>query len=242
MQCLILAGGLGSRMRPYTAAVPKALLIVAGRPFADWQLDWLASQGVSRVVYSVGYLGSAIQDHIGDGERWSMTITYVHECDGLRGTAGAVRLAVDADVLGETFIVLYGDSYLRVSLRAVESAFRASGLPALMTVFKNNGELDRSNVVFQSGRVLLYDKFCTTLPTGMDYIDYGLTIMRREVIEEMIPPDVTADLAPLFTTLSERRLLAGFEATERFFEVGSPQGLRSLEAFLAERQRRTNSS
>ena len=142
-------------MRPWTEAVPKALLPVAGRPFADWQLDWLAAGGVDRVVYSVGHLGEAIEDHVGDGRRWGVDVRYVKEGAVLRGTAGAIRLAADHGVLDDTFFVLYGDSYLCVDPRAVAAAFVAAGRPALMTVYHNRGSWDTSNVRYRDGVVEL---------------------------------------------------------------------------------------
>jgi prepilin-type processing-associated H-X9-DG protein len=114
----------------------------------------------------------------------------------------------------------------------VASAFDDSGLPALMTVFQNRGRWDRSNVVFADGRVVLYEKDRTERPSDMTYIDYGLSILRREVVERLVPHGVPSDLAPLYTSLSKAGELAGFEATDRFFEVGSPQGLRDLENHL----------
>ncbi len=232
MQCLILAGGLGTRMRPHTATVPKALLPVAGRPFADWQLGRLASEGMQRVVYSVGHLGELVERHVGDGRRWNIDVRYVYERGRLLGTAGAIRRAIDAGAMDEVFFVLYGDSYLPVDLKAVEACFVECGLPALMTVFPNHGSWDASNVVYGDGRVVLYDKFATDR-SEMHYIDYGLLVLRRNLIEEAVEPGEPADLAPILNALSRQGRLAGYEAPERFFEIGSPQGLRDLEEHLA---------
>src|SRR5919197_6751225 len=96
LQCVILAGGLGTRMRPATEAIPKALVPVLGSPFADWQLRLLASRGVERVVYSVGYRGDMLRDHVGDGSCFGLQVAWVDEGDDLRGTGGALRLAPDS--------------------------------------------------------------------------------------------------------------------------------------------------
>src|SRR5438045_5507043 len=99
MECVVLAGGLGTRMRPVTDDVPKALISVAGQPFVDRQLTWLAEEGVERVVYSIGYRGEMLREHIGDGRRFGLTVAYVDEGSRLRGTGGALRLALDEGVL-----------------------------------------------------------------------------------------------------------------------------------------------
>jgi NDP-sugar pyrophosphorylase family protein len=235
MQCVILAGGLGTRMRPRTETVPKSLLEVAGRPFVDHQLVWLAAHGVTDVVLSVGYLGEMIEAHVGDGSRFGVAVRYVSEGATLRGTAGAVRLAADEGALAEEFLLTYGDSYLPIDFGAVGAAFRASGAPALMTVFENAGRWDTSNVVFDeaAGRIVLYDKSRTLRPAEeFRYIDYGLSALRRSVIEREVPRGERYDLADVFRGLSQRGELAGYRVRERFYEVGSPQGLADLDALL----------
>lgn len=236
MQCLILAGGLATRMRPLTETIPKALIPVAGRPFVDHQLDWLAAHGVTRVVLSVGYLGEAIRAHVGDGARYGLAARVVDEGPNLRGTAGAVRLAFDEGVLDERFLLTYGDSFLPIDFAAVFRDFTASGAPALMTVYRNQGRWDTSNVIFDGRMVTLYDKQRRTrLPEDFAFIDYGLSALTRQTVAEEIPAGVKADLSDLFHTLSLRGELAGYEAPERFYEIGSPAGLADFTEWLRRR-------
>src|SRR2546421_3370537 len=137
LQCVVLAGGIGTRMRPQTDQMPKAMLQVLGRPFADWQLELLAEQGIDRVLYSVGYRGEMIRDHVGDGQGFGLEVKYVDEGQHLRGTSGALRLAYDLGELEDAFFVLYGDSYLPTNYGAVERAWEQTSLPALMVVYRN---------------------------------------------------------------------------------------------------------
>lgn len=223
-------------MRPLTDEVPKALIPVLGIPFADWQLELLRKQGVERVVYCVGYRGQMLRDHVDDGSRFGLQVSWVDEGTDLRGTGGALRLALDQRALDEAFFVLYGDSYLPISLAEVERVWRESRAPALMTVMRNEGRWDTSNAIYAAGRVVLYDK--TRPPeqrAAMRWIDYGLSILSRPVIEGAIEPEAHADLAPVLRDLSRSGRLAGFEVTERFFEAGSVTGLRDLETYLAGR-------
>jgi NDP-sugar pyrophosphorylase family protein len=226
MQCVILAGGLGTRMRPLTETCPKTLLPVAGRPFAYHQLHWLAAQGIDEIVYSIGHHGEMIRRYWCEEPSPVRSIRYVDEGEQLRGTAGALRLALEQGALDESFFVIYGDSFLPVEFAPIWHAFQSSGQPALMTVLRNEGRWDRSNVIYQPGLVVLYDKSGVT---GMKYIDYGLSCFHRGLFDDEPP----SDLATLFHQLSLNGCLAGFEVHERFYEIGSSSGLRDLEQYLA---------
>jgi NDP-sugar pyrophosphorylase family protein len=225
MQCVILAGGLGTRMRPLTETCPKTLLPVHGRPFAWHQLHWLAAQGITEVVYSIGHQGGMIRRYWAEEPPPVSSIRYVDEGEQLRGTAGALRLACEESVLDESFFVIYGDSFLPVDFSPVWRAFQASGLPALMTVLRNEGRWDRSNVIYQPGQVVLYDKAAAP---GMQYIDYGLSCFRRDLFHHF----AQSDLSAVLHDLSLQGRLAGFQVHERFYEIGSPIGLRDFERYL----------
>ena len=232
MQCVILAGGMGTRMRPLTDDCPKTLLPVAGHPFAWHQMHRLAGQGIDDVVYCIAHHGEQIRQYWARQPVPMRSLRFVDEGTDLRGTGGALRLALDERVLEESFFVLYGDSFLPLEFEPVWSAFEASGSPALMTVLKNQGRWDRSNVIYADGRVNLYAKNADP-PTQsrMQYIDYGLTVLRRSVIAGIT--ETVYDLSAVFHRLSLEGQLAGYEVTERFYEIGSPEGLRDLEKYLA---------
>lgn len=233
MQCVILAGGLGTRMRPLTDRLPKALLPVNGEPFASHQLRWLTSQGVTEVVFSIGRHGELIRNFVRDGRRWGASVRYLEDGPQLLGTAGALRQGLASGTISSPFITVYGDSYLPIELVPVVDAFEAAAKPALMTVHRNEGAWDASNAVFVEGMVSLYDKKSSSKPPNMVFIDYGLSILTSGPLEAMVQPGEAADLSDLFHSLSLRGDLAGFEATERFYEVGSPEGLAALEGYLA---------
>jgi NDP-sugar pyrophosphorylase family protein len=213
-----------------TAAIPKPMIPVAGRPFIDRQLEWLASEGVQQVVLSVGYKGDVLMAHVGNGRRHGLAVAYVDEGEALRGTAGALRLALDRGALAESFFVLYGDSFLRLSLRDVWRAFERSVDPALMTVLRNEGRWDRSNVWYEAGKVLLYDK--AAAGSRFNYIDYGLSVLSLAVVDAEVPPSGPWDLTEVFNRLSRAGRLSGYEVQSRFYEIGSPEGLAALEAHL----------
>ena len=228
----ILAGGLATRLRPLTERIPKALVEVAGRPFVDWQLELLVSAGIKRVVFCVGYLGEMIEAHVGDGARFGLEVAYSYDGPTLLGTGGALRQALP--LLGEEFLVLYGDSFLPIEYAAVTEAFLKSNEPGIMTVLKNEGRWDSCNVWMDGGEIRLYDKKAR-LPE-MQHIDYGLTGFRSEVFSQRSAE--AFDLAEVMRELVTKKEMAAFEVTERFYEIGSPAGIADLDAYLLPENRR----
>jgi NDP-sugar pyrophosphorylase family protein len=223
----ILAGGLGTRLGEAVRDTPKPLLEVAGRPFVLWQLDLLRSHGARRIVLSVGYLGEQVEAVVGDGRDLGLAIEYSYDPPGSPlGTAGAVRAALDH--LGDEFHVLYGDTYLRIDYSDVQRAFEESGRPALMTVLHNRGRWDTSNAVFDGRQVTHYDKRSPS--PGMTWIDYGLGVLTPPALDAA--PEAS-DLADVYRVLAERGDLAGYEADERFYEIGTPDSLTETSTFLA---------
>lgn len=226
----ILAGGLATRLRPITEKVPKLLVEVAGEPFFSHQLRLLHAAGLRRLVLCVGHLGERIVERYGDGRDWGVRIDYAFDGPRLLGTGGALIAALP--LLGEAFYVLYGDSYLPIDYRAVGEAFRRSGRLGLMTVYENRGRYDTSNVWYEDGRIRVYDK--RHRRPEMHHIDYGLGVFQAAAFAGQ-PRDAVVDLAAVQTELCQRGELAGHEIRERFYEIGSHEGLAELDALLRRR-------
>jgi NDP-sugar pyrophosphorylase family protein len=224
----ILAGGLAARLRPITETIPKALVEIAGEPFLAHQLRLLARAGYRRVVLCVGYRAEQIREFAGDGARFGVEIAYSSDGPQLLGTAGAIRRALP--LLGAAFAVVYGDSYLTCDYAAAERVFRDSGKLGLMTVYRNEGQFDTSNVEFTGGSIVAYDK-ANRMP-AMRYIDYGLGMFRSSAFDA-VPEDRPSDLAALYQELLRRQELAAWESPDRFYEIGSPEGIRDLAEFLS---------
>lgn len=223
----ILAGGLATRLRPITETLPKSMVPVAGEPFIAHQLRMLASRGLHDIVVLCGFLGEQIVDYVGDGAPFGCAVRYAFDGEVRRGTGGAIAQALP--LLGDRFMVVYGDSFCSTDYLAIYSAFAASGKPGLMTVFHNKDLWDKSNVLYEKGRIVRYDKVQQT--PDMHYIDYGINVFAREAFEPF-RAQAAFDLADLQTDLVRRGALAGFEVAERFYEVGSHAGLSETNAFL----------
>ena len=230
----ILAGGLATRLRPMTETVPKSLIEVAGKPFIVRQLELLRRNGFRRVVLCLGYLGEMVREVVGDGRQWELRVDYAFDGDRLLGTGGALKRALP--LLGEAFFVMYGDSYLDCNYGAVEDAFRASRKSGLMTVLRNENRWDRSNVLYESGRIVGYDKRKPS--PAMQHIDYGLGILSARALEGY-PEDSAFDLAAVYQDLLAKDELAGFEVAKRFYEIGSPDGLDETRAYFVEKEGRS---
>jgi MurNAc alpha-1-phosphate uridylyltransferase len=223
----ILAGGLATRLRPITETIPKALVDVSGQPFILRQLAYLRDQGVSRVVLCVGYLGNMIEEAVGNGEQLGLSVSYSPDGPTLLGTGGALKKALP--LLGQHFFVLYGDSFLPVNFLQVEQAYVQSGQQALMTVLRNGDRWDKSNVLFTNGRLVEYNKHAPR--PDMAYIDYGLGVVSTDVLAPY-PADEPFDLADVYQELSTKGQLSGLEVHERFYEIGSHEGLKEAEDYF----------
>lgn len=244
----ILAGGLATRLRPITEKIPKSLIQIAGKPFLAHQLDLLRARGIRHVVLCVGHLGEMIEQEFGDGSAFGVHLDYsfdsaqqrhghpahkgadrLEACATTRllGTGGAVKRALPK--LGKEFFVLYGDSYLPTEYAPIAEFFDRSGKLGCMTVFRNEGLYDTSNVVFADGEIRVYDKKAR-LPE-MKHIDYGLSLFKSSVFDSH-SSDKPFDLAEVMGDLVRRKQLAGYEVRERFYEAGSQAGLDELEVLL----------
>ena len=226
----ILAGGLATRLRPITEKIPKVLVPVAGKPFLAHQLELLRNQGIRKIVLCLGYLGEMVANEFGDGRAHGVELNYSFDGPKLLGTGGALRQALPK--LGEKFFVLYGDSYLTTPFAPIAEFFERSGKRGLMTVYRNEGQYDTSNVVFSDGEIIVYDKKCWM--SEMRHIDYGLSLFRASVFEERAPGEAF-DLADVMTQLVAEHDLAGYEVPERFYEIGSHAGLAELETILGKK-------
>jgi MurNAc alpha-1-phosphate uridylyltransferase len=203
---------------------------VAGKPFALHQLDQLRQQGVKNVVFCLGHLGEMIEACVGNGHAFGLDVTYSRDGAKPLGTGGAIRRALP--LLGKNFFVLYGDVYLPIDFNAVGDAFLTCGKPALMTVLRNQNRWNASNVRFSEGRIEEYNK--RNPSQAMDYIDFGLGVYNCQVFSQ-IPEGQQFDLSDLQHSLSISGQIAGYEVFDRYYEIGSHDGLRETENYLVRR-------
>lgn len=234
LTCLVLAGGLGTRMSSFTSSMPKIMIPVCGRPFLHHQLDLLEQQGFTKVVLSLGYLGSMVVEELISTPHSNLEIDYMFDGDTPLGTGGAVRLACSDFVSDDFFFITYGDSYLLLDPKKLMESFDCNQYEAIMAIYKNDKNLDVSNARISENGTLLYKKNVSNpAAEGLDFVDFGMSFVSRSSLLANIPSGIPSDLAQYFEEVSHRNKLQGFIWPQRFYEIGSHAGRDALEQFLS---------
>ena len=228
MQVVILVGGLATRLGDLTRDEPKSMVKIWGKPFLEYQLEWLRRAGIKSIILCIGHMGEQIERFFGNGMKYGVNIRYSLE-DNLLGTAGALKKA--EALFDDVFFTMYGDTYLFLNFSHVMAFYESRNKLALMTVYKNYDRYDRSNTVIEDNLVKRYSKKEKT--EDMVYIDYGVNIFRKEALK-MVPEEQFYALEELVPRLIEQDELLAFEVKERFYEIGSPQGLKDFEKYIKE--------
>ncbi len=228
MQAVILAGGLGTRLRPITEEVPKAMVPANGQPFLLTLLELLKSQGIIDVVLCIGYQGEKVKDFFGDGARVGLTVVYSEEKGKLLGTGGAIKQA--QNLLDECTFIINGDTYLPINYMDVAKAFHKLGKQSMMVVYdnyeytgvRNNVKLDQETMVIK------HDKAAD----DCDYVEAGVLILKREVMDYLKEGEPVSLGKGLYPTLIRQRQMAAYITQQRFYDIGTPQQLRVFEDYL----------
>jgi N-acetyl-alpha-D-muramate 1-phosphate uridylyltransferase len=228
MQCVILAGGFGTRVSKVTDnKIPKSLICINGVPFIDYQLQYLANQGFENILLCVSFLKEKIKSYVNNGKKWGINVSYLE--DHSLGTGAALRQAYDEFALYSKFMVIYGDSFLPIEYKKIYDYYNNQPYQILMTVYKNKNNLDKSNIIYD-GSLVYYDKYATS--DQYQYIDYGLSFIDRDIIADYIPANYKYDLSTLFTKLSKKQMIAGYEVFNRFYEIGSIDGVKDFTEYI----------
>jgi NDP-sugar pyrophosphorylase family protein len=228
MQAVILAGGLGTRLRPLTLSVPKPMVEISGKPFLDYEIRHLKQNGFDDFLIAIGYKGEMIRNHFKEGRELGVSIAYSYDGKKQLGPAGALKNA--ADLLDKEFMVTYGDSFLRLDYSKFIDAFHSSGRLGMMSVLENRNKFGRSDLVVSEGLVTKYDK--KNQSNGMNWINYGATILQKKSLN-YIPDNSVCGEVEFYGKLIAERQLAAFETHDRFYEIGTPAGLKEFEDFLS---------
>jgi histidinol-phosphate phosphatase family protein len=232
-QAVILAGGRGTRLQPLTFHRPKPMIRFHGRPFLEYLIEQLRSEGFESIVLLLGYLPEVIRRHFGDGSAYGVKIRYtVTDPDAL--TATRMKSALDAGLLEERFLLLYCDNYWPLRMEQMWDAYGAAGLPpAMVTVYRNHDGYSRSNVrVDEDSWVTVFDRSRTA--PGLQGVEIGYAIIDRQVLDLLPEQDVLFEEA-VYPRLAERRQLLANVTQHRYYSVGAIERLGRTGEFLARR-------
>jgi len=227
MQIVVLCGGKATRLYPLTKKIPKSMMRFEGKPFLEKQLDLLKKNRIFDIVLCVGYKAEQIKKYFGDGKNFGVEIKYSSDKKRLLGTGGALKKA--ENLLEDSFLVMWGDSYLPFNFQKAIKFFKKSNKPGMMIVFKNLNKYEPSNVEVKNNLVKSYSKKRKT--KKMKYIDYGISIYRKEVLKHL-PKNQICDLTKLQQALIKKRQLLAYPAEKRFYQIGSPDGLEELKNYI----------
>ncbi len=227
---VILAGGLATRLRPITEKIPKSLIEINGEPFVYHQLELLEKKGFKNIHFCLGFLGEQVEKVVKESEYFKrLSISFSYDGNTLLGTGGTIRKIINQ--LPEYFFVTYGDSYLDIDFNDIQEIFESKkqNYNSLMTVYKNKDLFDTSNVIFANGLIGLYSKI--RKDSRMAHIDYGIGILSNKSMD-IYDNNIIFDLGELYENLSLKRELYGYEVFQRFYEIGSLQGIEDLSNYL----------
>jgi N-acetyl-alpha-D-muramate 1-phosphate uridylyltransferase len=224
----ILCAGLGTRLYPITKTLPKSMIEIAGKPFISHQLEILKNNNFTDVCICVGYLGDQIVNFV-NSKNFGLNITFAYDGEYLLGTAGSIKKALP--LLGDNFFVIYGDSYLELNYESIQQKFIDNKKLALMTIYKNDGKFDKSNVEYKDGKIISYSKENTK---GMMHIDYGVSVFNNHAFDGFT--EHKFDLKEVFLKMLKEEQLSSYVAKNRFYEIGSFNGIRELNEYLKNKE------
>ena len=230
-QAVVLAGGTGMRLRPFTDDQPKPMYPFEGKPFLQYLLEQVRSFGIEEVVLLLGYLPEKIMDAFGDGTRFGVHIRY--EVTPVEYETGA-RLRAALGCLSNAFLLLYCDNYCPVDYQRLVKTFFRSGASLCLSAYANRDGYTRSNLLAApDGRVLVYDKQRQT--PGLSGVDIGYALVRREAVERMPAQNGNFEALVYPTLAREGKLYAAF-TEHRYYSIGSWERIALARAFFSPRK------
>lgn len=237
MQAVILVGGKGERLKPFTDNIPKPMVEVAGLPFLAHLINLLKANGLSNFLFLTGYRGDIIKDHFGTGSKWKIEIDYSFE-DRPLGTGGALKFAKEK--LDKEFFLLFGDSYLPINYKQMISDFKKDNKKVMLAIYDNADNTDVPfNIMLDKSRKLVsaYRK-AKNNPPDFNYCDAGVLIVNKGVV------DLVGDSTPvsfeekIYPHLIGKKELGYYISECRFYDIGTVERLKVFERyFLNEKAR-----
>ncbi len=227
-QAVILAGGYGTRLKPFTDTNPKPMYPCNGKPFLEYLIEQVREFGIKDLILLLGYLPEKISDYFGDGSKWKVRIRYyitpVEYETGLR-----IRSA--GNMLEDTFLLLYCDNYCPINLKALEKKYVETGADLVFTAYRNADGYTKSNLrLSDTGLVTVYDKK-RSVP-NLQGVDIGYAIVAKRVLD-LLPEGNCNFEAAVYPKLVQEKKLYAVWTEHRYYSVGSFERIRLTEQFFS---------
>jgi NDP-sugar pyrophosphorylase family protein len=223
---VVLAGGLGTRLKQVNPEIPKILVNVAGKPFIEWKIEELELGGATKIYFLLGHGGEQVFDYL-NSRSFKTPIACIPEGSARLGTLGALKSAVE--FLPPTFVLTYGDNLLDEPLHDFFPP--PKGVSNVMVVTNEIGKGDKGNVILSGDKVVKYEK---ESKEQCDFLDYGYSVLSRSTIESL-EIDYPIDLSFLFHELIKLGILSAHVTAKRYHEIGSPNTLIETSEHLRSR-------
>lgn len=215
MQVVVLAGGQGRRLRPFTFSFPKPLMPIGDKPIIDIVFSQLRLAGAKEVILSTGYLAELLRAYCGDGSRWGFPLRYIHEQTPLN-TAGALQLIPD---LEENFLVMNGDILTTLDYGALWQHHSRSNSPATIAICKRNVQIDLGVVTTSSSNLL--DSY-TEKPCLTYYVSMGVNVLSRRCLAFIRPQESLSMPDLLLRVKSAGQSVQCWKSTAEWLDIGRP--------------------
>lgn len=233
-QAVILAGGEGKRLRPFTLNNPKPMVPVLGKPFLERLILLLKENGIEEAVILTGYLGEKIKDYFGDGSRFGIKIKYSHTPfkneKGEENESG-LRLKNAKDLLEDHFLLMYCDNYWPLQLEKLEEFYKNHKTDVLTTIYSNKDNSTKNNVlVDESGYVAKYDR--SRQEAGLNGVDIGFFIINKKVLD-LLPNHNSHFERDILPQLIFKKQVSGYLTDHKYYSIGDSERVKLTENFLA---------
>ena len=226
-QAVILAGGVGARLRPLTYKIPKPMITLNSKPFLEYSIDLLKENGIEEVILLLGYLPEKIKEYFGDGSKFGINIKY---SIGDVSFETGKRIKNVEELLDDNFLLMYCDNYWPLNLKKLAEYHDNHNVLATVTIYTNKDNFTKSNMkVDGKGYVTLYDK--SRKEKNLSGVDIGFFIISKKVLKLMPNTNFSFE-REILPKLIEKKQLAGYLTDHRYYSIGNLERLLITEKFL----------
>ena len=226
-QAVILAGGLGTRLRPLTLTTPKPMVLINETPFLSYMFDLLKKNGIREVIILVGYLHEKIEEYFKDGRKFGMSLQYSFSpIEAKTGT----RLKKAKHLLDDNFLLLYGDNYWPLNLSNLVDFYKKMKKKASVVAYHNTADITQHNMFIDTkGLVRIYDKSRTA--KKLNGLDIGFFLLEKSILTNL-PDDNFSFEEVIIPRLIEQKELAGFLTDEKYYALSNPSRILIIEDYF----------